>query len=131
MSRIINIKELERAVNELWMVQGKYYVEVAREDEEGIVFLIYENATEELLLDLLVPYSDDISLIVVALKQEVKDTYITNFTNRTRPRKNLRNMRFESSNVLDFELYIREAKFYCEWIEIFEVIEECRRQHAS
>lgn len=60
------------------------------------------------------------------VKQEMKDTYIFDFTNRIKPRRV-----DETINVVDFEQYLREAKLYCEWMEIFASIEGNIRQQAS
>lgn len=126
MNTDIRIKELESAVNQLWRVQGKYSVKVIVDESGKMVFSVYENQTKELLMDLVVPYGGEIMSIAKALEQELRNTYVVDFTNRMKPRTVN-----TTSNVLGFKQYIREAKFYCEWIDIFGMIEEEIVQQSS
>ncbi|APF23893.1 hypothetical protein [Clostridium butyricum] len=126
MDRDIKIKQLENVVNELSSVKGKYFVKAIVGDSEEVLFSIYENETNELLMDFAVPYGEDINSLATVLEQELRDIYIVDFTNRMKPRPVN-----ATSKVLDFEQYIREVKFYCEWIDIFRMIEQWIGQQAS
>lgn len=126
MDREIRIKELESAVNELWRVQGKYSVKVIVDETGKVVFSVFENETKELLMDLAVLYGDDIKPVAKALEQELRHTYIVDLTNRMRHRPVK-----AVNNVLDFEQWIREAKFYCEWIEIFRTVRKSFEEKLS
>lgn len=86
MDRDIKIKQLENVVNELSSVKGKYFVKAIVGDSEEVLFSIYENETNELLMDFAVPCGEDINSIATVLEQELRDTYIVDFTNRMKPR---------------------------------------------
>lgn len=77
-------------------------------------------------MDLAVLYGDDIKPVAKALEQELRHTYIVDLTNRMRHRPVK-----AVNNVLDFEQWIREAKFYCEWIEIFRTVRKSFEEKLS
>ncbi|WP_394883976.1 hypothetical protein [Clostridium butyricum] len=117
MNRNTRIKELESIMNESWRVKGKYFVKTIVSDSEEVIFSIFENETTDLLIDFAVPYSDDVKSLITVLETELRDTYIMDFTKRMKPRPVK-----AVNNILDFEQWIIEAKFYCEWIAIFRTV---------
>ncbi|BBK77774.1 hypothetical protein [Clostridium butyricum] len=72
MSRTIKMKELERTVNDFWRVQGRYYTTVTEViGYEGVVFSIYDTDTDEVILDLNVPYSECTYELTMKLHEEI------------------------------------------------------------
>lgn len=125
------MKEVEYKVNEFWRVKGKYYIRVLEvNDTENIIVSIHDNDTDELILDFNTVYSDYIEVIVTALIEELIK-YINDFTNRIRPISDRFLEKDLDSYIIDFNLYIREANFYYEWLDIFEMMSEYLRKQVA
>lgn len=131
MNKIRKMKEVEYKVNEFWRVKGKYYIRVLEvNDTENIIVSIHDNDTDELILDFNTVYSDYIEVIVTALIEELIK-YINDFTNRIRPISDRFLEKDSDSYIIDFNLYIREANFYYEWLDIFEMMSEYLRKQVA
>lgn len=114
MSRIINMKEVERIINDFWRVKGRYYTTVKEAtDYKGVVFSIYDADTSEVILDLNVSYNKCIDELLMKLHEEIRNTYDINYID-------LGKTKFNYSLIK----YNRVQDFCYEWLEILEMISE-------
>lgn len=114
MSRIIKMKEVERTVNDFWRVKGRYYTTVTEViGYEGVVFSIYDTDTDEMILDLNVPYSDCIYELIMRLHEEISNKCYINCGDSGKTK-------FKYGVVQ----YNKVQAFACEWLEIFEMVSE-------
>ncbi|MCQ2012334.1 hypothetical protein [Clostridium butyricum] len=114
MSRTIKMKELERTVNDFWRVQGRYYTTVTEViGYEGVVFSIYDTDTDEVILDLNVPYSECTYELTMKLHEEISNKFNMNSADADKTRFNYGVIQY---NVVQAFIY--------EWLEILEMISE-------
>ncbi|MCQ2017858.1 hypothetical protein [Clostridium butyricum] len=114
MSRTIKMKEVERTVNNFWRVKGRYYTAITEViGYEGVVFSIYDTNTDEMILDLNVPYSECTYELTMKLHEEIINKCNINCTDADKTRFNY--------GVIQYNVV---QAFICEWLEILEMISE-------